>query len=177
MGDDMTIDVNGIIAIGEDTGNAAHNPKVWPYNTNTGALTQIFESDPTKFGNLADGAFTPATAPFTSDKEVSGMLDVTSLFKDATWYKPGSTAQLADYQPHFDYPGSNRLGAELVEGGQLDLLVSTPQFAGTPGSPSCHGQSVAALARQSGGLNAAATGLGFPSVRALQTAINAFCRG
>jgi hypothetical protein len=72
---------------------------------------------------LAGGVFTPATAPFTSDKEVSGVLDVTSLFRDAAWYKPGSTVELADYQPHFDYPGS-----ELVEGGQLDLLVSTPQF-------------------------------------------------
>ena len=81
MGDNMTIDVNGIIAIGEDTGNAAHNPKVWQYNTNTVALTQIFESDPTKFGNLADGVFTPPTAPFTSDKEVSGVLDVTSLLR------------------------------------------------------------------------------------------------
>jgi uncharacterized repeat protein (TIGR03803 family) len=50
-------------------------------------------------------------------------------------------------------------------------------FAGTPGKPNCFGQSVAALARQYGGLNAAAEALGFPSARALQKAILDFCEG
>jgi YVTN family beta-propeller protein len=35
-----------------------------------------------------------------------------------------------------------------------------PRFAGRPGHSNCHGQSVAALARTFGGLNAAATALG-----------------
>jgi hypothetical protein len=48
-------------------------------------------------------------------------------------------------------------------------------FAGTPGKANCHGQSVSALAKQYGGLNAAAAALGFPSVQALQDAIMAFC--
>jgi uncharacterized repeat protein (TIGR03803 family) len=50
-------------------------------------------------------------------------------------------------------------------------------FAGTPGNASCHGQSVSALARQYGGLNAAAADLGLTSVGALQEAILAFCEG
>jgi uncharacterized repeat protein (TIGR03803 family) len=50
-------------------------------------------------------------------------------------------------------------------------------FAGTPGKPNCHGQSVSALARQYAGLEAAAAALGFPSVRALQDDIRAFCAG
>jgi uncharacterized repeat protein (TIGR03803 family) len=50
-------------------------------------------------------------------------------------------------------------------------------FAGTPGKPNCFGQSVSALARQYGGLNAAAEALGYPSVRALQKAILEFCEG
>jgi hypothetical protein len=50
-------------------------------------------------------------------------------------------------------------------------------FAGTPGKPNCFGQSVSALARQYGGLNAAAEALGYPSVQALQEAIMAFCEG
>ena len=50
-------------------------------------------------------------------------------------------------------------------------------FAGTPGKANCFGQSVAALARQFGGLNAAAAALGFPTVQALQNAILAFCGG
>jgi hypothetical protein len=48
-------------------------------------------------------------------------------------------------------------------------------FAGVPGSSNCHGKSVSALAQQFGGLNAAAQGLGFPSVQALQDAIRTFC--
>jgi hypothetical protein len=48
--------------------------------------------------------------------------------------------------------------------------------AGTPGQPNCHGKSVSALARQFGGLAAAATELGFDSVQALQEAIRAFCQ-
>ena len=52
-----------------------------------------------------------------------------------------------------------------------------PKFAGTPGKSNCFGQSVSALARQYGGLNAAAAALGYPSVRALQKAIMDFCEG
>jgi uncharacterized membrane protein len=50
-------------------------------------------------------------------------------------------------------------------------------FAGMPGRPNCHGKSVSALARQYGGLDAAAAALGFSSVSVLQNAISAFCAG
>src|SRR5206468_1628171 len=50
-------------------------------------------------------------------------------------------------------------------------------FAGTPGKANCHGRSVSVLARQFGGLDAAASALGFPSVQALQDTIRAFCEG
>ena len=49
-------------------------------------------------------------------------------------------------------------------------------FAGTPGSPNCHGTTVSALSQQFGdNLGAAATALGFASVKALQNAIMGFC--
>jgi hypothetical protein len=54
---------------------------------------------------------------------------------------------------------------------------TSPAFAGTPGAPNCHGESVSALAQQFGGLDAAAAALGFPSVQALQDAIEEFCEG
>jgi uncharacterized repeat protein (TIGR03803 family) len=54
-------------------------------------------------------------------------------------------------------------------------FVVPPIFADTPGKPNCLGKSVSALARQYGGLNAAAAALGYPSVRALQDAILDFC--
>src|SRR6185312_3369986 len=48
-------------------------------------------------------------------------------------------------------------------------------FAGRPGQPNCVGQSVSGLARQYGGLNAAATVLGFADVGGLQNTIREFC--
>jgi len=56
-------------------------------------------------------------------------------------------------------------------------VVIQPRFAGTPGSASCYAQSVSALARVFGGLNAAAAALGFSSVGPLQNTIMAFCGG
>jgi hypothetical protein len=50
-------------------------------------------------------------------------------------------------------------------------------FNGMPGKANCYGQSVAALARQYSGLNAAAAALGYASVKALQEAIEEFCEG
>jgi hypothetical protein len=48
-------------------------------------------------------------------------------------------------------------------------------FAGKPGASNCHGKSVSTLARQYGGLAAAATALGFPDTQALQNAIRLYC--
>jgi hypothetical protein len=56
-----------------------------------------------------------------------------------------------------------------VEGG------SSPAFAGTPGTATCHGDSVAALAEQFGGIQAAASALDFAGVQDLQRAITDFC--
>jgi probable HAF family extracellular repeat protein len=64
-----------------------------------------------------------------------------------------------------------------ADGLQHGFIATPLTFAGTPGRPNCHGQSVAALARQYGGLKAAAAALGFSSVSALQNAIRAFCAG
>jgi len=73
-------------------------------------------------------------------------------------------------------------GGTAIVGGPADngtvgaaWIYTQPAFAGTPGKASCFGQSVSALARQVRGLNAAAAALGFSDVRALQTAILAFC--
>jgi YVTN family beta-propeller protein len=49
------------------------------------------------------------------------------------------------------------------------------EFTGTPGKANCYGQSVSALVRQFHGLEAAAAGLEFSSVRKLQDAISEFC--
>jgi hypothetical protein len=59
----------------------------------------------------------------------------------------------------------------------LALVVTLPGFAGTPGLPNCHGKSVSALNRQFGNMPLATATLGFPSVHALQDAIQVFCEG
>ena len=50
-----------------------------------------------------------------------------------------------------------------------------PKFAGTPGTASCYGQSIAALVRQFGGLNGAAAALGYLNIAAPQSVILAYC--
>jgi probable HAF family extracellular repeat protein len=87
-----------------------------------------------------------------------------------------------------DVPGATRTAAHAINNqGQIvgfftDIrgehgFLATPVFAGTPGKSNCHGKSVSALARQYGGLNAAAAALDYPSVSALQDTILAFCGG
>lgn len=61
--------------------------------------------------------------------------------------------------------------------GAVWVFSREPVFAGRPGNASCDGQSVSALARQYGGLSAAAVELGFASVDTLQNAIVGFCEG
>jgi YVTN family beta-propeller protein len=56
-----------------------------------------------------------------------------------------------------------------------NFIQPRPAFAGTPGKANCHGKSVSALTQQYGGLNNAAAALGYPSVSALQNAIEAYC--
>lgn len=46
---------------------------------------------------------------------------------------------------------------------------------GAPGEPNCDGQTTAGLAHQFGGIDAAASALGFSSVQALQGSFRAFC--
>jgi hypothetical protein len=50
-----------------------------------------------------------------------------------------------------------------------------PRFAGTPGNANCYDNSTSALSQTFGGLKPAAIALGFPTVHALQTAVDAYC--
>ena len=97
---------------------------------------------------------------------------------------PGVSTGIQDLGPVS--AGSHTVGvqAEGVVGGcnAGDLVswagtlnITTATFAGTPGQSNCHGKSVSALARQYGGMSAAASALGYASEHDLQTAIHAFC--
>jgi hypothetical protein len=75
-----------------------------------------------------------------------------------------------------------RIGTDIIGGNPLrtfnmtvSLAGETVPRAGTPGNANCHGKSVSALAHQFGGIQAAASALGFSSVAAMQDGFSAFC--
>ena len=75
-----------------------------------------------------------------------------------------------------------RIGTDIIGGTPaptfnmtFSLTGETVPQAGMPGRANCHGKSVSALAHQFGGLEAAASALGFSSVEALQDAFREFC--
>lgn len=127
MFDNIAMDRSGVIYLCEDPGDSRHDAKIWTYDTATGAFATIMKFDPAKFGDLVGRSYTPPVAPFVDDKETSGVVDVTDLFGDASWFKAGSKALLVDVQAHFAYDPNHKIGAELVQGGQLLLLVKAPE--------------------------------------------------
>ena len=75
-----------------------------------------------------------------------------------------------------------RIGTDIIDGTPVptfnmafSLTGETVPEAGTPGQPNCHGQTISALAHQFGGIDAAASALGFSTVQALQTGVTLFC--
>ena len=76
-----------------------------------------------------------------------------------------------------------RIGTDIIGGPTpvrtfnmtMSLTGETVPQAGTPGNANCHGKSVSALAHQFGGLDEAASALGFSSVDALQDSFKEFC--
>jgi hypothetical protein len=75
-----------------------------------------------------------------------------------------------------------RIGTDIIDGVTpptfnmaFSLTGETVPEAGTPGQPNCHGQTISALAHQFGGIDSAASALGFSSVQALQNGFSLFC--
>jgi hypothetical protein len=58
----------------------------------------------------------------------------------------------------------------------FSLNGETIPEAGTPGQANCHGKSISALAHQFGGIDPAASALGFATVGALQDTLTLFCK-
>jgi Bacterial protein of unknown function (DUF839) len=123
MLDNMTVGRDGMIYLQEDVGGQPHNGKVWVYDPTTDTLTEVFRHDVARFGDLDK---LPA-APFNNDEESSGVIDLTDLFKDASWFDATFARRvlLADVQAHY----SEGIPLDLVQGGQLLLLVEVPEPA------------------------------------------------
>ena len=116
----------------------------------------------------------PALGPLVDDGTAGGgylPLLATSVAIDA-----GNDAVCAsDPVLATDQLGHARVGPCDI--GAIEFQPGGPivAFAGTPGTPNCHGKSVSALVREFGGLPKAAAARGFDSVQQLQKAIKAFC--
>jgi hypothetical protein len=115
---------------------------------------------------VGDGAallYTRADGVWTQQEQLvgTGAVDTLSEGGPVSLSSNGKTALVGG-------PGDN--------GGIGAAWVFAP-FAGTPGMAACIGQSIRTLIREFGGLNSAAASTDFPSVRALQNAIIAYCAG
>jgi hypothetical protein len=108
--DNIAVASNGHVFIQEDPGNNAYLARIWRVNPRTETATELFAADPAKF--LAP------PPPFNQDEEHSGIIEVTSLVRSASWFQRGRRYLLGVTQAHYPIPG------ELVEGGQFYMLAS-----------------------------------------------------
>jgi streptogramin lyase len=105
-------------------------------------------------------------ASFTSGTVTTSPVTVTFSLMNVGSFNPGT------YNATITF--TNKTNGQ---GNTSRTAVLTVTFAGVPGSKNCHGTSVSALAKNFGGLQAAATALGYPNVDGLQKAIDAYCGG
>ncbi|MGQ0680782.1 hypothetical protein [Bradyrhizobium sp.] len=104
MFDNIAVDAHGNVILCEDVGNQAHLGKVWQYNPATDTMTELAQHDASRF-------VTGGANFLTQDEEASGIIDVSHILGSA-----GENVYLVDTQAHYN------AGAELVEGGQLQLI-------------------------------------------------------
>src|SRR5215467_3473916 len=81
----------------------------------------------------------------------------------------------ANLTPDWLRIGTDIIGPPSTFSETFSLSGETVPQAGTPGQPNCQGKTVSALAHQFGGIDAAASALGFSSVGGLQNAFQEFC--
>ena len=118
---------------------------------------------------------------------VAGGSDPTAELYDPTANTWSATASMADARGNHTATllqngnvvvagGEGGPASNFLASAELYSSQSTPVFAGTPGTKNCIGVTDSALSNQFGTLTAAANAFG-ESVKALQNAITAFCRG
>ena len=81
----------------------------------------------------------------------------------------------ADLAPDWLRIGTDIIGGTPAPTFNMTFSLTGATIAGTPGRPHCRGRSISGLSKDFGELDAAASALGFPSVKALHDAVVAFC--
>ena len=114
---------------------------------------------------VSDGNFLFLTAPRPITSGTPFPAGTTDL---QAWIRNGNLA-----------PDWLRIGTDIIGGTTFNMTFSltgnTIPEAGTPGQANCHGQTVSAMAKEFGGIDASASTLGYSSVDALQDGIGVFC--
>jgi hypothetical protein len=113
MFDNIVVDGDGRVLAQEDPGENARLAVIWMYEPTLNKTTKLFESNP--------DLFKPGAADFmTIDEEHSGIVEVTSLLRKASWFDTNHRYYLGTTQAHLDHKDT-----KLVEHGQL-WLISGP---------------------------------------------------
>jgi Ca2+-binding RTX toxin-like protein len=108
MFDNIAFDSQGRILLQEDPGGNDYLAKVWMYDVASGALVELAQHDPARFG-VGGADF------LTTNEESSGIIDVSDILGEGTY--------LLDVQVHA------ATNPTLVEGGQL-LVMRTSSIVG-----------------------------------------------
>jgi hypothetical protein len=120
---------------------------------------------------------------FRPEAEVSGgnflFLSAPRPITSGTPFPAGTTDLQAWIRNANLSPDWLRIGTDIIGAGTFNMTFSlagnTIPEAGTPGQANCHGQTVSAMAKEFGGIDASASTLGYSSVDALQDGIRVFC--
>jgi hypothetical protein len=95
----------------EDGGADAYLSKTWKVKPSSPSTAlQVARANPTFFSSGGANFL-------TASEEMSGIIDVTTVVKPASWFQTGRRYYLADIMDHSTEPEP-----ELVQGGQLYLL-------------------------------------------------------
>lgn len=138
MLDNMCVGDDGMLYLTEDPGNSTYLGKTWAYDPATDTMVGLTKFDSGRWGDLAVNGGTPgATLPHSNDKEISGIIDVTSMFPHAD----DERVLLFDVQDHSSNPGV--ASASSVEGGQLLLMRVALRGRAESYGASCSGLNLA----------------------------------
>lgn len=114
MFDNLTVAGDGSLLIEEDPGDNPHMASIWHFDPETKLTKKIFAVRPENFTNQDSGQY------LTQDEENSGVIEITDLVKEASWFDAKRRYFLGAIQIH-----AKSSDPELVEDGQL-YLISGP---------------------------------------------------
>jgi len=114
MFDNIATTNDGKLLITEDPGNHEHLSAVWLFDPASGKTEKVLEAKSEFFKDKMSEQF------LTEDEENSGLIEITHLVKNASWFKADTKYFLGDIQVH-----KKSEDAELVEYGQLYLIKAT----------------------------------------------------